>query len=660
MILKTLIKGSFLALMLFMPLSQLSGCAKTPALFEVSVTNGTGSGEYAVGENVTIKANDPEMGKEFSQWSLKGLVIDDLTKPELSFVMPSNDVTATALYKDIAYEITLENCVANKESAKYGEMVTFTANEYQDQRFTKWNFTGVDTTKLDLTKSPITISMPANSIKVTAEYKDLYKITVENGCTTDKEFADVGEQVTVTKPIAKEGYATWWVVEGLDVDWPARQNEVTFTMPANDVKVGYQTVLLRFIFTINGGTATGKTAHSPNSVTDNETGFDYNCDVTITANVPTGKKFVKWTIEGVDTSALDLSQSTLSFKMPANSVTVTAEYKDLYKITVENGCTTDKEFADEGEQVTVTKPIAEEGRATRWVVEGLDVDWTASQNEVTFTMPANDVKVGCKTVRLQFIFTINGGTATGTKAFSPSSVIDGETGFDYNCDVTITANVPTGKKFVNWTIEGVDTSALDLSQSTLSFKMPANSVTVTANFKFINHTITIEGGTADKLTAHYGDSVKITAIIPEDKEFVMWEFEGLVPDTLDVTQKELTFQMPNNNVTVTAVFENKPIRLTFVSNVAESGRLSYLNNESKKFLVSMGTLGTLPVKYTFEIVGTGTTELSVFDKNGTEVTLVENTITLEKLKEDYVVILTYLGMRMTSFNLKITETVVSS
>ena len=432
MVLKSLIKGSFLALMLFMPLSQLSGCAKTPALFEVSVTNGTGSGEYAVGENVTIKANDPEMGKEFSQWSLKGLVIDDLTKPELSFVMPSNDVTATALYKDIAYEITLENCVANKESAKYGEMVTFTANEYQDQRFTKWNFTGVDTTKLDLTKSPITISMPANSIIVTAEYKDLYKITVENGCTTDKEFADVGEQVTVTKPIAKEGYATWWVVEGLDVDWPARQNEVTFTMPANDVKVGYQTV------------------------------------------------------------------------------------------------------------------------------------------------------------RLQFIFTINGGTATGTKALSPNSVTDNNTGFDYNCDVTITANVPTGKKFVNWTIEGVDTSALDLSQSTLSFKMPANSVTVTA------------------------------------------------------------------------VFENKPTRLTFVSNVAESGRLSYLNNESKKFLVSMGTLGTLPVKYTFEIVGTGATELSVFDQNGTEVTLVENTITLEKLKEDYVVILTYLGMRMASFNLKIPETVVSS
>ena len=52
-------------------------------------------------------------------------------------------------------------------------------------------------------------------------------------------------------------------------------------MPANDVKVGYQNVRLQFIFTINGGTATGTKALSPNSVTDNKTGFDYNCDVNL-------------------------------------------------------------------------------------------------------------------------------------------------------------------------------------------------------------------------------------------------------------------------------------------------------------------------------------------------------------------------------------------
>lgn len=659
MILKTLIKGSFLALILFMPLSQLSGCAKTPALFEVSVTNGTGSGEYAVGENVTIKANDPEMGKEFSQWSLNGLVIDDLTKPELSFVMPSNDVTATALYKDIAYEITLENCVANKESAKYGEMVTFTAIDYIGKEFSSWNFKGVDTTNLNLNKSPITITMPANDIVVAAVLEDIdYTISVEGG-TADKTTAHYGESVTITvnEEIPGRKFVSWSILEGLDsTNLDLTKPELTFIMPACNVYLKALYDFINYNVTIIGGTAQIDDFEEPKT----NLLAGYGTIVNIFANESVDKRFIKWTCDNEEVVFNDATSATTQFSMPASDVNIVAEFEQLYQITVDIGCTTNKQFAAEGEEVTVTKPIAKEGYATRWVVEGLDVDWPARQNEVTFTMPANDVKVGYQKVRLQFIFTINGGTATGTKALSPNSVTDNETGFDYNCDVTITANVPTGKKFVKWTIEGVDTSALDLSQSTLSFKMPANSVTVTANFKFINHTITIEGGTADKLTAHYGDSVKITAIIPEDKEFVMWEFEGLVADTLDITQKELTFRMPNNNVTVTAVFENKPTRLTFVSNVAESGRLSYLNNESKKFLVSMGTLGTLPVKYTFEIVGTGATELSVFDQNGTEVTLVENTITLEKSKEDYVVILTYLGMKATSFNLKITETVVSS
>ena len=118
--------------------------------------------------------------------------------------------------------------------------------------------------------------------------------------------------------------------------------------------------------------------------------------------------------------------------------------------------------------------------------------------------------------------------------------------------------------------------------------------------------------------------------------------------------------MPANSVTVTAVFENKPIRLEFVSNVAESGNLSFKGGESKTFVVSMGTLGTLPMKYTFTVTGLGSTILQVIDKNGTEMVLIEQSITLDKPREDYKIILTYKGTKNTLLNLKITETVVSS
>ena len=85
-------------------------------------------------------------------------------------------------------------------------------------------------------------------------------------------------------------------------------------------------------------------------------------------------------------------------------------------------------------------------------------------------------------------------------------------------------------KFKNWTITGVDTSELVLTNEELTFTMPAGNVTATANYDFIDYTVTVVGGTANKTTAHYGEEVTITAQEPVGKEFVMWSFEGLAPD----------------------------------------------------------------------------------------------------------------------------------
>ena len=83
-------------------------------------------------------------------------------------------------------------------------------------------------------------------------------------------------------------------------------------------------------------------------------------------------------------------------------------------------------------------------------------------------------------------------------------------------------------KFKNWTITGVDTSELVLTNEELTFTMPANAVTATANYDFINYTVSVTGGTANKTTAHYGEEVTITAEVPVGKDFVMWSFEGFL------------------------------------------------------------------------------------------------------------------------------------
>lgn len=194
--------------------------------------------------------------------------------------------------------------------------------------------------------------------------------------------------------------------------------------------------------------------------------FIQGASVTITANAPaTGKKFSGWTIEGI--SGLDTTQTSLTFNMPANAVTATANYEDI-----------------------------------------------------------------------EYTVTVNGGTGAGTYK-------EGES-------VTITATVPTGKRFVEWTSESGITFA-DKTSVTTTFTMPAGDVTVTANYEDIEYTITVNGGTSSAPTAKYGESVTVTAEDKEGKEFVGWKDAS---ENIVSTKKEYTFVVKDGMV-LTAVYQDK-------------------------------------------------------------------------------------------------------
>lgn len=127
----------------------------------------------------------------------------------------------------------------------------------------------------------------------------------------------------------------------------------------------------------------------------------------------------------------------------------------------------------------------------------------------------------------------------------------GEGVFIQGASVTITANEPTiGKKFSGWTIEGI--SGLDTTKTSLTFNMPANAVTATANYEDIEYTITVNGGTGGG-TYKQGDEVTVTAEDKEGKEFVGWQDES---GKIISTQKEYTFVVKDGMV-LTAVYQDK-------------------------------------------------------------------------------------------------------
>lgn len=127
----------------------------------------------------------------------------------------------------------------------------------------------------------------------------------------------------------------------------------------------------------------------------------------------------------------------------------------------------------------------------------------------------------------------------------------GEGVFIQGASVTITANEPTiGKKFSGWTIEGI--SGLDTTKTSLTFNMPANAVTATANYEDIEYTITVNGGTGGG-TYKQGDEVTVTAEDKEGKEFVGWQDAS---GNIVSTQKEYTFVVKDEMV-LTAVYQDK-------------------------------------------------------------------------------------------------------
>ena len=83
--------------------------------YKVIVGSGDGSGEYQVGETVTIVAREAAKGRKFKRWEIKSgdFKIADLKDATSNFTMPDEDVEVTATYEDIKYRLTVDDGVGS-------------------------------------------------------------------------------------------------------------------------------------------------------------------------------------------------------------------------------------------------------------------------------------------------------------------------------------------------------------------------------------------------------------------------------------------------------------------------------------------------------------------------------------------------------------------
>ena len=280
--------------------------------------------------------------------------------------------------------------------------------------------------------------------------------------------------------------------------------------------------------TVNGGTGEGV--------------FNEGASVTINANEPaTGKKFSGWTIDGI--SGLDTTQKSITFNMPANVVTATANYEDIeYAITV-NGGTANKEKAIYGETVRIDATVPTGKKFVEWTCKtaGVTIEFaSATSKQTTFVMPAAGVTVEATFEDETYSITVTDGTATPDMA-------------KYQAEVTVKANEPaTDMYFDKWEVTGITLSDEDLAKSTLTFNMPAGNVTFKATYRNAeNFVVTVTGGTGAG-TYKEGESVTVTAEDIEGKVFKGWK-DG--SGKIVSTNKNYTFTV-DGEISLTAVYDN--------------------------------------------------------------------------------------------------------
>ena len=515
---------------------------------EVKLTTNYSTNQYTLVENgradkryyydwVTLQA-EWRTGQTFDHWEISGVEIseEEAKKTRLTFWMPANDVTAEAIYTINLYAVEVEGGRAEVDGETvtelpYGKTVTLVPEPEPGKEFVRWQVVG-DNTQLSIIRNSFT--MPYWNVKIKAVYKDIrYTITITGGNASSERYikatdAKYNERIylkAVPENVGDE--LDYWEVNGQKIDGSE------FYMPAENVTI--RAVWKRAIYklTLEGATATVN--GNPASTAQ------YGDKVSLTAEPPYGKEFVRWELSGLDGVETEAWGRRLTFKMPANDVTAKAIYEDgVYSIFITGG-TVENTKHKAGELVLVQVDEAQfpEGQTFKEWKTAPELDMQPTDGGYTFTMPGESVTIEAVYQNRFYDLTVDGKTESR----------------EYGSLVNVTAPEKEGYTFADWTVKGAQVD--NPYNQTLLFRMPAGDVTLTPNYTANHYRLTVDDTMEFK---DYGEPVTVTAAEKEGYTFTDWAVDGVT--VADKTSKTLAFTMPAGDVTLTANYAINHYTLT--------------------------------------------------------------------------------------------------
>ena len=496
-----------------------------------SVTKPTKAGTYSV--YIVVNDSDHYVG---NQYEVDTYVVPEPTKPKYYY-----------------YWNAQEGKAHNE-----GDKITLSVDK-QEGNNVIWKIEGLAEDAYTITDTgthiELQFSMPSNDVRVTNRYEPIYYTLTVDGKEERRAF---GKEVTFTAP-EKEGHTfTGWEVDGVPEGTDTSKATITFTMPANNVTLTPQYKKNTYTLTVDGK--------------DEPRVFDE--DVTVIAQPVEGKTFTGWKVTGLPTD-VDTSKATITFKMPANKVTLKAEYTEnapeTYELKVTDAQVTLKDGGDVadltavpvGTELVATAPEKEGYTFDSWEKEGLPADANIDGATVTFKMPANKVTLNAKYIA-NAPETYELKVTDAQVTLKDGSAVADLTAVPAGTELVATAPEKEGYTFTGWTATGLPANA-NIDGATVTFKMPANKVTLNAKY-IANAPETYELKVTDaKVTLKDGSDVanleavpvgtELKAIAYEDTETEVFKcWTGLELTEEQRTARVLYFTMPDHDVNLVAEF----------------------------------------------------------------------------------------------------------
>ena len=305
--------------------------------------------------------------------------------------------------------------------------------------------------------------------------------------------------------------------------------------------------------------------------------------LSFTADEKDGYTFTGWKVTGLPTD-VDTTKATISFTMPANNVTLKAQYTEnapkTYKLDVTDAQVTLKDGSAVADLTAVSvgtelKATADEDTETSvfksWSCTGLELTEEQSTARVVyFTMPDHDVNL-----KAEFVTPTNKLEVTDAKVtLKDGGAVADLTAVPVGTELVATADEDTETSvFKNWNCTGLELTEEQRTARVVYFTMPDHDVNLVAefvtptkpdpapeNYKLIVSyaKVTLKDGSAvaDLMAVPVGTELKATA--DEDTEtrvFKNWNCTGLELTEEQRTAHEIYFTMPDHDVELTAVFE---------------------------------------------------------------------------------------------------------